>query len=223
MSGRIFFGFILVILGIAFLFDELQIIQFGELLSIYWPLIIIVIGLYNLIKKNNKPMSGFIFILIGVFLQLKKLNILPYDIWDYFWPVLFIVTGLAIIFPRNSKSKIPAYSEDKIDYFVVFSGLTTRNNSRHFRGGNIYALFGGADIDLTDAEIAGNDAYLDLVTAFGGINIKVPEHWKVIVKGLPLFGGWENKTKLKNMDGEKDIPVLKVHCFALFGGIEVKN
>ena len=223
MSGRTFFGFILLILGVAFLLDELQIIQFGELLSTYWPLIIAVIGLYNLVKKNNRPMSGLILIFIAAFFQLKKLDMLPYDIWDYFWPALLIIIGLAIIFSRNPKPKIPTYNEDKVNHFALFSGLATRNDSRQFRGGNICALFGSVDIDLKDAEITGKDAYLDLVTIFGGINIKVPEDWKVIVKGLPLFGGWENKTKLKDLDGEKDIPVLKVHCFALFGGIEIKN
>jgi len=223
MSGRVLIGFILVILGVAFLLNELQIIQFAELIKTYWPLIIAFIGLQNLVKKPNKPQTGLILILIAAFLQLKKLDMLPDNIWEYFWPALLIIIGLAIIFSRNSNSKVPIYNDDRTNYVALFSGLTARNNSRNYMGGSICALFGGVDIDLSNAEIAAKEADMDLSAVFGGITIKVPEHWKVIVKGIPLFGGWENKTKLKVVDEGKDIPVLKVYCFALFGGIEIKN
>jgi len=37
-----------------------------------------------------------------------------------------------------------------------------------------------------------------------------------------LFGGWENKTRLKKQISTEG-PVLTVHCLALFGGAEIKN
>jgi Predicted membrane protein (DUF2154). len=223
MSGRIFFGVILIILGTVFLLDQMQIIEFGELVGVYWPIILIAIGLYHILKKNISPISGIILILIGAFFQLRELDMLPTDIWKYFWPVLLILIGLNIIFSRGSKPRIPVYSGDKIDHFVMLSGFTTRNNSHQFKGGSVVALFGGAEIDLSDAEIGENEACLDLTAVFGGIDIRVPEHWKVIANGLPLFGGWENKTKLKYMNDGEHAPVLRVRCVALFGGVEIKN
>ena len=38
-------------------------------------------------------------------------------------------------------------------------------------------------------------AFLELTAAFGGIEIHVPEHWRVVVKGMPIFGAWENKAE----------------------------
>jgi len=223
MSGRVFFGVILIILGAAFLLDQLNIVEFGSLIGTYWPLILIVTGAYNLLKKNIRPISGLILIFIGAFFQLKELELLSSDVWRYFWPVLLIVIGLGIIFSQNYRAKVPAMSEDAVDYFTIFSILNIRNNSKRFRGGNIFTLFGGVELDLRDAELAEDKARLELIAAFGGIDIKVPEHWRVIVSGIPLFGGWENKTRLKDISKDRNAPVLQVRCLALFGGVEIKN
>ena len=50
----------------------------------------------------------------------------------------------------------------------------------------------------------------------------VPEGWRVTMSGLPIFGGYEDKT---HGDGSlpPDAPVLKVGATAVFGGVTVKN
>ena len=44
------FGLILVILGVLFLFQKMEIIQ-GDFWGYFWPIILIVLGL-NIIKKS---------------------------------------------------------------------------------------------------------------------------------------------------------------------------
>ena len=78
------------------------------------------------------------------------------------------------------------------------------------------------ELDLRKAEIKGRNAGIDLVAIFGGIDIKVPRHWKVEISGLPLFGGWDNKTDYTPLpDAEEKILIVK--CIAMFGGVEIKN
>jgi len=43
----------------------------------------------------------------------------------------------------------------------------------------------------------------------------------VRMSGLPIFGGWDNKTRRKGDAG--DGPTLTVRCVAAFGGIELHN
>jgi hypothetical protein len=63
---------------------------------------------------------------------------------------------------------------------------------------------------------------LDLLVAFGGIDIRVPQDWKVVTTGIPIFGGWENKTEsIEN--SQPEAPVLEVRCMAAFGGVEIIN
>mgnify|MGYP000545247364 CR=1 FL=1 len=49
----------------------------------------------------------------------------------------------------------------------------------------------------------------------------VPSNWRVQVTGVPVFGGWSNKTNKVEVDDNN--PVLKINCLVLFGGMEVKN
>ncbi|WP_058485046.1 LiaF transmembrane domain-containing protein [Defluviitalea phaphyphila] len=230
MHGKKFFGVILIILGIAFLLDELKIIEFGNLIGTYWPIILIIIGLVNILKKDS-ILSGIILVFIGILFQMKILNIF-YDIWDIFWPILLIIIGINIIFSNKFKLQKSIYNEnsnstksrfeDIIDYFTIFSGLDTKSNSQNFKGGSAIALFGGMNIDLREAKIIEERVFLDLKAIFGGIEIKVPEDWKVVAKGIPLFGAWENRTIIRYTN-QQNIPVLEVKCLALFGGIEIKN
>jgi hypothetical protein len=94
------------------------------------------------------------------------------------------------------------------------------SNSSSFRGGRIGAIFGGAEIDLTNATLS-PDAGLDVFAAFGGVEITVPRGWRVDINGFPLFGGFENKTAKESL-GE-DAPRLRIDATVLFGGLEVKH
>ena len=57
---------------------------------------------------------------------------------------------------------------------------------------------------------------------FGGVDVVVPEGWRVALDGTPIFGGCEDKT---GGDGHvtADAPVLRVHATAIMGGVDVKN
>jgi hypothetical protein len=70
--------------------------------------------------------------------------------------------------------------------------------------------------------LAQEGGVLDLAAAFGGIDIKVPNDWKVEVTGVPIFGGWTDKTHYTPQpDGREKI--LAIKCLAIFGGVEIKN
>ena len=57
---------------------------------------------------------------------------------------------------------------------------------------------------------------------FGGIDIRVPETWQVVVRGAGIFGGYEDKTWRAGASDEKK-PRLIVSGFAVFGGVVVKT
>jgi hypothetical protein len=65
------------------------------------------------------------------------------------------------------------------------------------------------------------DAQLDIFTAFGGVEVKVPDGWQVEVKGLPLFGGIENATAKEAVAA--NAPRLSISATVLFGGLEIKH
>lgn len=227
MKQKSVLGLIFIFIGIGTLFNELGIWDFGDIISLWWPLIIISIGLVKITNKSISNTSGLIIIGIGAFFQLKELGIITQSLGSLLWPIIFIIIGIKIIFSRSDKNflgkEINEVSDEYIDYFTLFSGIENKNISQNFKGGKVTAIFGGADIDLRKSELAREGAVLNLTAAFGGINILVPEDWKVIVTGIPIFGGWSNKTKGYEENLLNDRPVLKVRCIAAFGGIDIKN
>ena len=223
MSGRHIIGAILILLGTGFLLDQLDIWDFSGLLGTWWPTAIILIGVIQLVRRSVPVIAGLIVIGIGVMLQSARLDVLPENLGSLIWPLIIILVGIGILF-TTLKGRMRSHDEDAVNHFVAFGGLENRNESQNFRGGSVTALFGGAEIDMRNAQLAVGGASLDLAAAFGGIAIRVPENWKVRVSGLPLFGGWENNTVgSKGDDIDTEPWALDVKCLALFGGIEVKN
>ena len=90
--------------------------------------------------------------------------------------------------------------------------------SKEFKGGDIVNIFGGAEIDLTQADIKGK-AVLDLVQIFGGTKIIIPSDWQVQSKMVALFGGIEDKRNPalpKNPD-----KILVIDGTSIFAGIDI--
>ncbi|MEO6278260.1 MAG: LiaF domain-containing protein [Roseateles sp.] len=149
--------------------------------------------------------------------------------WRDWWPVLIIVVGLSILmrafFPRRGLA-LPGGSQaltlahgDVVDLDASFSGINQRVGSAAFKGGRITSTFGGIELDLTQAVIAGDEARLDISARFSGVDLRVPRDWLVVVEISSLFGGVEDKTVPPMTPG----PRLVLRGEVMFAGVEIKN
>ena len=231
MSGRVLWGFILILLGGGLLLDQTGYINFGDIISLYWPSILILVGFFGLFDRRSSKIGNIIAIIFGILFQLNRLDYITIDVFKLFFPLILIIMGLNIIFSKGVRkhnspvepekwSKKNLSAEDVVDMFVVFSGIETINQSQYFKGGKISAIFGGIDLDLSGTTLNNNEAFLDVSALFGGVDIIVPRHWRVEMMGTPILGGWDNKTRPST---DPNAPVLKINGTAIFGGIEVKN
>lgn len=226
MNKRSIIGLLIIGVGLLLLAGSLGYIKTEGLWSTFWPVILIGIGLANLADKPRKYTFGIIMTLLGTIFLLKNLGfdvLRNFHFWDLFWPVIIIVVGIWFLTSKNrtsfgSRSEI---SDDVIETLVIFSGSNSMNQSQEFKGGQMTAIFGGIDLDLRSANITEAPAKIDVFAAFGGVDIKVPQDWRVKVTGIPIFGGWGNKTYHKE-NVSKDID-LEINCLVLFGGFDVKN
>ncbi len=224
-QGRIFAGLLIIFLGIIFLLGSLGRLDVGDFFSDYWPLFLIFVGLWHIIGNQFQQNAfGLILILVGVFFLLVNLDILGQNVWRYFFPILIIIVGLWILFkPRfkGVKEKVPSIKEDDLGIFLLFSGIKRRIESDQFRGGKATVLFGGIDLDLRRAKLAGNEATVELNAIFGGVDMRVPEEWKVVVDSNAILGGIDDKHWYR--PGEGKVSTLYVKGTAIFGGIGIKN
>lgn len=218
MSGRVWLGLFLIVFGIGFFMQQADLLDFTQVLSTWWPLALIIIGIIQLVNRTySSAVSGLLFLLVGALFLANQW--VDFNVVAYLWPVILIVIGFTFIFAR-SKREGSQHTEQNINTFALFSGADVKSHSRDFAGGSVTTIFGGAEIDLRQADIS-EEAKMDLTAVFGGVSITVPENVQVQISGLPIFGGWEDKTVRQR--GEDDFSVLKLNCLAICGGVEIKN
>lgn len=224
-QGRIFAGLLIIFLGIIFLLGSMGRLDVGDFFSDYWPLLLIFVGIWHIIGNQFRQNAfGFILIFVGLFFLLVNLDILSKNIWKFFFPILIIVIGLWVLFkPRfiGIKDKVPSIKEDDLGIFLLFSGVNRRVDSDQFRGGKATVLFGGIELDLTAVKLAGNEATVEVNAIFGGLEMRVPEEWKVVVDSNAILGGIDDKHRHRPSEGP--VSTLYVKGTAIFGGIDIKN
>ncbi len=153
MSGRHMIGAALILLGAGFLLDQLDIWDFSGFFGTWWPTAIILIGVIQLVRRSVPVIPGVIVIGIGVIFLSARLDILPENLSSLIWPLIIILVGIMIL-ATTLKGRMRSHDEDAVNHFVAFGGLENRNESQDFRGGSVTALFGGAEIDMRNAQLA---------------------------------------------------------------------
>jgi predicted membrane protein len=223
LRSSLFFGVIVVCIGAIFLLDNLHLVEADRILP-WWPALLIGLGFAKLLDPSlsGTRVGAIIWILVGSLLLASNLDLIPWSIGDL-WPVLLILFGAWIAMrgfglgrPRGDQPEPQAVMND----FAMMAGLTRKNSSKEFQGGEATAIMGGAEIDLSEAELAGGEAVLDLFAMWGGIDIIVPGDWMVENRVTPLLGGVEDSRKTVGKDPAKR---LVLRGFAVMGGIEISN
>jgi predicted membrane protein len=231
-------GLILIAVGTLFLLGHMGLVDTGRLWK-FWPLIIVVVGLVKFFKERSQ-VGGAITIVIGVLLQLNQLGYLQLS-WGSVWPLILIAAGIAMIWSRFEVPKFPmppadagiagmgtvsgTSSYETLNEYALFGGIERRMHTNSFRGGSIVSVFGGVEVDFLSADIEGQEAVIYVEAIFGGIELRVPERWKVVFQGQSIFGGYSDETRppLADTPGSTPRKTLILRGKAVFGGINVKN
>ena len=107
---------------------------------------------------------------------------------------------------------------------AIFGACERRFTGQHFQTGKATSIFGGLELDFRDADID-DEAVLEVSCVFGGVELRVPETWYVNSRSLPVFGGFEDKTRQTRVEqapGAKR-KTLIITGTVVFGGVEIKN
>lgn len=226
-SGLIF-GLLIVGVGVLFLLQSLGMLGPYEAWD-FWPLALIFFGAVNLVTPKDAPhkLLGVMLIAAGALFLVDKLRLADVNL-SVIWPLLLIGFGVYVLWTafaqRTGDDEFDRESPDVVSEIAVFGGGQSANRSKDFKGGEALAIFGGCDLDLTRAEIQGDQAVVYARALFGGVDIRVPEGWDVVIRGIGILGGYEDKTRHPSNGGEEGKPKqLIVKGYAIFGGVDLKN
>lgn len=231
-NRRTIFGVIAVGFGLLLLASNFNILSYNTRHILFsWQMILIVIGIVQLMNHKEKP-TGYILIAIGGFFLLPDLFDFSFNFMRLFWPVLLIIAGVSFIFFHRSRNysgpnKSVNSEEDFngpsfLDEITIFGGTKRRVANKEFKGGRLTTIFGGAEIDLTQALLSEGSHVLEITCIFGGSSLIVPSDWNIHVDVVSVFGAFEDKrTYIKKTDSTEGSLIIK--GVALFGGGDIKS
>jgi predicted membrane protein len=236
--GKVIGGVFVVIVGLLFLSRALGADIPHWLVS--WKMLLIGVGLFIGFKHRFRNW-GWIFP-FGVGVAFLTADIFPDLIQKpLLWPLLIIMVGLIMIFkPRrkrwtkwhdrryghhNYMSSCEYDSptgEDKIASDVIFGSTKKTFVSKDFKGGEISVVFGGAELNLTQADFS-NVVTLDVSVIFGGTELIIPANWKVRSEMTTVMGSVEDKRPIIQGAGTEHEKTLILKGSVILGGLEIKS
>lgn len=201
---RDFSWLIMVVVGLVFLSDD---IYPGIRLRQYAvPIIIITVGL--LFVMSPKKMCG------GNERFRRRMNKFgrPHG---YQGPLGANQTEAVTAVPLDGNST----QENVLDITSIFAGIKKRVLSKQFKGGDITCVFGGAELNLMNADFT-SPIVLDVTMIFGGTKLIMPPNWELRSEVTAIFGGVDDKRPQSSTEPEKTIILSGT---LMFGGIEVNS
>ena len=235
-SNNMLTGVFILIIGVAALLKA-TLTDFPDWLF-SWQMLLIAFGMFIGLRHNFRGPSWLILILIGGIFLINE--IYPeISFRRYMWPVAIIVVGLFIIlrprrgwkFNPNKKTEgasdsfftedIDYSKEDFVDSTSFFGGAKKIVISKNFKGGDLVNIFGGTELDLSQADFTGTSV-IELTTIFGGTKLLVPSNWSVKSEAVTIFGGIEDKRRMQTIT-EATEKTLYIRGTVIFGGIEIKS
>ena len=168
--------------------------------------------------------------------------------WPLALVTLLLICGLHILLPRkfrdgdlivvnmggkNSRKRRASGSEDSagttVDdgdpnnpYIGVSFGSATRYlHADCLQSAELYCGFGGMEVYFDNVQLSPEGADVNVSCRFGGVEIFVPSHWRVINDMSATVGSAEVSRKLKSND--ENAPTIRLTGHVSFGGVDVSR
>ncbi|OEF96694.1 cell wall-active antibiotics response protein [Desulfuribacillus alkaliarsenatis] len=226
--GQWWVGAIIIGLGVLLLLNNLGFIDvsIGSIISNYWPVVFVIWGMQFLFSRKSKGevVTGLILIAIGLIFLGNKHDWFNIDLsffWKLFWPVILIIIGINFLRGPKTSGK---------NNWAFLGGIEKSKQPWKLEDGDYWAVLGGIELDLRKAILENREYTISCNALLGGIELIVPKNITVICEGTAVLGGVEmlgeetggivSSMKVEQI-ADPGAPVLKIHCRATLGGVEV--
>lgn len=233
-ATKILFGVVAIAFGIIYFGDVFSFWSIGSFEGL-WTLIIIIPAIGNMLSSRINYLNSA-FLLFGIWLLISEQNWLEREMLNGITiSVALVVFGTALIVSEIKKKRRSDSQEvevthqsnfnknasestsEKPSFFAAFGLNQGRSVTNNLGGGDATAIFGGVELDLSNAVPKGNVTF-NCNAIFGGIDIIPPKGYKIETTGVSLLGGCDNKIKDTGIDG---LPIFTIKYFTFCGGIDI--
>jgi len=228
-SSQVVLGLLVIAMGLLFLLDNLGFVDMHRAFS-FWPMLFVIVGTVKLCDTRTQggTLLGAGMVGIGILLMLDRMDIIDFS-WRTIWPLVLIgLGGFLVAKAVRSKRAIEhgvamvdgasVGAGEVVDVTAILGAYERRVTTQDFRGGEITAVMGGCELDMRGASIQG-EAVINVFAFWGGVTIKCPPDWNVVLQGNPILGGFEEKT----IAPPDNVKRLVIRGYAIMGGVEIRN
>jgi lia operon protein LiaF len=166
-QGAFFWGAVLIIIGILLLLDNLRIVYMDYLLENFWPLLLVVVGVYLIVKVRER----------NRFMHDSQAA-------EQQWQEV----------PSEEIPEAERYNEtaeasaDRILQSNVFGDVKLNVTTRDFRGGQVNTVFGNTIVDATQMDFPPGERTLYLSGVFGDVKVSLPQHIALHLRSSGVAG-----------------------------------
>lgn len=211
-DGNIAFGFIILGIGVILLLKKLGIFIPGWVLT--WPMILIAIGTFAVIKHEFKSFFGFVMLFLGAYFLLRNEFDFDFGLSQFIWPIGLISLGIYLITQRNRENRVieeirnnwqnnkssGAFKSSGVEDAKVVTeetenatssgdtGFTRATGTSFTDKLNIDAIFSGVNRKMISKNFQGGK----ITTAFGGVEVDLTSadfSGVVTIQVDVIFGG----------------------------------
>jgi len=157
-----FWGLILVIFGVLLLLNNLGIADFEDVMRDYWPVFIILWGIFILTKRRREQ---------------------PYPATEQSHQATEQPHPAA-----EQAASTPQFGGELVHDSNVFGDVFVNVSSQNFKGGSVSTIFGDCTVNLSQAAFAEGEHILRIHGVFGDSTIILPKDAAVSVNANSTFG-----------------------------------
>jgi len=129
-----------------------------------------------------------------------------------------LVAPAPLVVPSNRVDTIGA-TEAADQVVAIFSGASRGGHWRVRKNTSVATVFGGAELDTTEAVFEAQTVTINVFCMFGGVELRVPDGVEVRNQVSGIFGGVDVKVSPPRTGA----PTVIVKGVAMFGGVEIRN
>lgn len=212
-------GLLVIVAGVLILLSNINITPIREFVAGWWPLAVIVAGLYTLWGNPRQYVWPMIIAVVGLALLLNTTGFAHVSVGAIIFPLILFGVGINIL--TNARGWRPQTVVTKSDEEIVaiLGGSSSKNTSDNYKGSVITAILGGVELDLSKVKIE-KEAVLRVSVVMGGIDLRVPDDVVVVNRTQSILGGMDVKAQPATQKGS---PVLAIEGQIIMGGVDVKR
>lgn len=183
-SFRYVLGLVVVLWGVSLALQGLgfHALPLTEWINVYWPVPLMLWGLFGVIERLVKGQSGpgfyVVVLVVSAVIQIGNLHIGHINGWTVFWAVLVLSAGVELLRRPQWRSGSWRRHRYGIGDLEVGPDIRWESNRQGLHEGH---LIGDIRLDLSDMNLSDGETPFDLSALIGDITILVPEGLAVSV------------------------------------------